>query len=262
MTDDTPLSFHDDQAQTGPVTCSRCETQLSEYWSIDGAVFCERCKDELLAERTSPDGATARVGKAFAYGLGGMIVGALVWYAVAKFADLQLGLIAILLGWLVGKGIHYGSEKRGGLGYQVLAVLITYIGIGAASVPFVFEGMDQEIAAMTDSLAAADTVAVGEIPVDSLSDSAIAAQLAQLDSAIASGKEVDAEAVPQGAAIAIALIALLMLTVTLPVLVVTQGGSLITGIIYAIALWEAWKFAQGSPPAVSGPHSVGGDATG
>ena len=261
MTDET-LSFHDDQAETGPVTCSRCETALSEYWSVDGAVCCERCKDELVAELTSPDGATARFGKAFAFGLAGMIAGALVWYAVAKFADLQLGLIAILLGWLVGKGIHYGSEKRGGIGYQVMAVVITYLGIGAASVPFVFEGMDQEVAALADTLAAADPLGMTPLPVDSLSDSAITAELARLDSAIAAGPQLEADAVGPGAALAIGIVALLLLTLTLPVLVVTQGGSIITGIIYAIALYEAWKFSAGGLPPISGPHPVGGEATG
>jgi hypothetical protein len=256
---DQPLSFHDDQAQSGPVTCSRCETQLTEYWSVDGAVCCERCKEEILAERTSSDGAVGRVGKAFAFGLGGMIAGALVWYAVAKFADLQLGLIAILLGWLVGKGIHYGSEKRGGIGYQLMAIVITYLGIGAASVPFVLEGWDEIAAQMSDSLAADTTVAV---PAAAMSDSAMAVELARLDSAIASGKQLEEEAVSPGAAVAVGLIALLMLTLTLPVLVVLNGGSLITGIIYAIALYEAWKFSAGTPLAVSGPHAVEGAAAG
>lgn len=261
MTDE-PLSFHDDQAHAGPVTCARCEKSLSEYWSIGGAVYCERCKDEIVAERTAPDGAAVRVGKAFAFGLGGMIAGAVVWYVVAKYMDMQLGLIAILLGWLVGKGIHYGSEKRGGLGYQIMAIVITYLGIGAAWVPFAFEGMGQEVAQVADSMAAADPVAPAAVAVDSMSDSAMNAELARLDSSIAAGKELQEDAIGPGAALATALIALILLTVSLPVIVVLNGGSFISAIIYAIALYEAWKFSAGDLPPISGPHPVEGAPTG
>ncbi|NPC69887.1 hypothetical protein HPP05_09010 [Corallococcus exiguus] len=46
-----------------------------------------------------------------------------------------LGLLLILAGWMVGTAVFKGSEERGGLGYQVLAVLLTYLALGAARVP-------------------------------------------------------------------------------------------------------------------------------
>jgi len=240
MTDET-LSFHDEPAAAGPATCSRCHLPISQYWSIDGGVYCERCMHEVLAQRTSSEGAGTRVVKALTFGLGGMLAGAIVWYAVAKYADLQIGLIAILLGWLVGKGIQHGSGKRGGLGYQLLAVTITYLGIGLASVPFVLEGAAEKPAVVADSLAGPATDA----------------EFATLDSAIGAGQELEHDANGPAAAIALGLLALVALAFTLPVLVVFKGGSLITGIIYAIALYEAWKHSRGVAPAVSGPHQVG-----
>ena len=245
MTDET-VSFHDEPTNAGPVTCFRCQARLSEYWSVStgvsSGVCCERCKDELLAERTSSVGATRRASKALLFGLGGMLAGAIVWYAVARYADFQAGIIAILLGWLVGKGIHYGSEKRGGLGYQLMAVVIAYLGIGLASVPFVIEGMSQNAAE------------VAEVPP---ADTSASAQLAGLDSAIAAGKELDQEATSPVAALAMGSLALVLLALTIPVRVVLHGGSLITGLIYAIALYEAWKFSRGVHYGASGPHQVG-----
>jgi hypothetical protein len=257
MTDE-PLSFHDDQAGSGPVTCSRCETPLSEYWSIDGAVYCERCKDEVVAERTSPEGATARVGKAFAYGVGGMLVGAGVWYGVAKITNLEIGLNAILLGWLVGKGVHLGSEKRGGLGYQVMAVLITYLGIGVAGVPFAIEGWNEAQQQMVDSLAVVDSASAPTVPMDSMTDAQLDAEIARLDSAIAAGKELEDEATPGALGVVVGLGALVVLALMVPVLSIIGGQSIIGILIYGFALWEAWKFAAGTPVVPSGPHPVGG----
>lgn len=249
MTDDT-LSF-DEAGAAGPATCSRCEAPLAEYWAVDGAVYCERCKDEVLAERQSPEGRGKRVLKALGLGLGGMLVGAAVWYAVAKLADLQIGIIAILLGWLVGKGVFFGSEKRGGLGYQLMAVLITYFGIGAAMAPFAMEEFASMARQHSDSVAAADSV-----PMTALSDSALDAELVAVDSAITARAAARQAAIPTGAAVAIGLVALVLGILALPILVIIGGGSLITLLIYAIALYEAWKFTRRVEPAVSGPHAV------
>src|SRR6478672_4224000 len=116
---DQGLSFHEGAAPSGHVNCSRCGTAVTEYWAVDGVVLCERCKVEVLLARESSEGRGGRITKALALGLGGALVGAAVWYAVAKFAHIELALIAILLAWLVGKGVFIGSGKRGGRGYQV-----------------------------------------------------------------------------------------------------------------------------------------------
>jgi hypothetical protein len=50
-----------------------------------------------------------------------------------------LGLIAVAVGWLVGKGIQWGTGGRGGILYQLLGVFITYFAIAAAYVPQVLQ---------------------------------------------------------------------------------------------------------------------------
>lgn len=256
---DQEISFDDGHAAAGPATCSRCETSLTEYWGVDGNVLCERCKDEVLAERSAPEGATGRVFKALGLGFGGMLVGATVWYLVGKFTGYEVGLIAILLGFLVGKGIFIGSGKRGGIGYQIMALLITYFGIGAGMAPMAFEQLSQGVEQTTDSLRAMDQGAAA--PATQLSDSAIDAELARLDSSLATAKEADANALPTGAAVAIAVIALLALIFSLPVLSV-MGGSIIGILIYGFALFEAFRLTRKIEPVVTGPHPVGAAAGG
>ena len=47
-----------------------------------------------------------------------------------------LGLIAVLVGWMVGKAVLAGSGNRGGRAFQVMAVALTYCAIVMSNVPF------------------------------------------------------------------------------------------------------------------------------
>ncbi|HEU4570709.1 MAG TPA: hypothetical protein VFS07_09065 [Gemmatimonadales bacterium] len=242
---DTPLSFDEGHAATGPVTCARCATPLDAYWSVGGHVLCERCKDEVVAVRASKGGAAGRVARALGLGVLGMLVGAGVWYGVARAFDLEVGLIAILLGWLVGKGVFVGSGRRGGLGYQVMAVLLTYFGIGLAYSPFALEAVKARIQ-------------VAAAPADSLTDQQVDAELARLDSSLAAGHRTDqASARPGPLMVVVGLGALVVAILALPVLIVV-GGGVISVLFYAIALFEAWRFTRAAPLPVSGPYPVGG----
>ena len=255
---DTPISFDDAPAPASNASCSRCGRSLTQYWALDGAVLCESCAEALKKERTSSDGAVGRVGKAFAFGVGGMLAGAAVWYAVARFAHIEAGPIAILLGWLVGKGIHLGSGKRGGLGYQVMAILLTYLGIGIAGVPFAIEGWNEAKQQMVDSLSVVDTTPRADPSAGLLSDSAQAAELSGLDSAIAAGKELESNATPGFMGLVVGIGALLVLALMVPVLSIIGGQSIIGVLIYCFALWQAWRAAAPTLPVVSGPHPVAG----
>ncbi len=68
--------------------------------------------------------------KAIGLGIGGGLAGGAVYTAVLALAQINAALITILIGWLVGKGVSKGCGGRGGVGYQILAVLITYLTIG------------------------------------------------------------------------------------------------------------------------------------
>jgi len=247
---DTPISFDDAPAPTSGASCSRCHRSLSSYWSLDGAVLCESCAQALREERTSGDGAVGRVGKAFGLGVGGMLVGAAVWYAVARATGWEIGYIAILLGWLVGKGIHRGSEKRGGLGYQVMAIVLTYLGIGIAKVPFEIQAQIEAGRQSFDSVAVAESAPRTE--------SEARAQLAELDSSLAAGKELEDDAQGGILGLASAFGAVILLALMIPFHSIIGGQSVIGILIYGFAIWQAWKVAARTDPVLSGPHPVAG----
>lgn len=191
--------------------CASCKAEIiDQYWSAGPAVLCGNCRDAVELGQTAPAAISARTGRfarALLFGLGGMLAGATVWYLIAKLANLQIGLIAILLGYLVGKGVFEGSGKRGGQRYQILAVILTYLGIGLAYLPFVLEGM-------------------------------------------------------QGESTAVAVIGSIYAVFTLPVLstIGDLPGGLISLLIYAFAIMEAWKLTRAARLELTGPFKVGGAA--
>ena len=105
----------------GKAICAACER------SLDGQPYCAACETELqqklAAGRASmppmppmapmapipPAGLLRPMAFAFAAGL----VGALAWYLTVRFTDYKLGLVAVGVGWLVGRGALFGAHGRG-----------------------------------------------------------------------------------------------------------------------------------------------------
>lgn len=124
-------------------TCASCGQAIwNVYYAVNGQVLCERCKTEveIHASEGSPAG---RFLRAAAYGIGAGAVGAAVWYGVAAATGLQVGIIAIVVGFLVGGAVRKGANGRGGWPYQALAVFLTYASIASARVPEIMTALRQ-----------------------------------------------------------------------------------------------------------------------
>ena len=101
------------------------------YYAAGNNVICPACYQQIAG-----GGAGAgfvRLLKAMALGIGGGLVGAAIWYTVRVLAKVEIGYIAIAVGALVGGGVELGSGNRGGRGYQLLAVFLTYLAVAADS---------------------------------------------------------------------------------------------------------------------------------
>ena len=70
---------------------------------------------------------------ATALGLLAGLAGAAIWYAVRKITDYEIGLIAIVVGLMVGVAVRKGSKGRGGWFYQALAMTLTYCCVCAST---------------------------------------------------------------------------------------------------------------------------------
>jgi hypothetical protein len=266
-----PIDFSDAAPAAEAPRCVGCNTPLTDtYWAINSQVVCDSCRSQ--AEHAAQHGTrSGGFGRALLFGIGGMLAGALVWYAVAKIANLEIGLIAILLGYLVGRGVHKGAGNRGGLKFQLLAVFLTYLGIGMAYVPFVIEAVVAEAKGNTSASTGDTTLGFTQAPTPGSAMAATGSpadsELARLDSLIQAAESNTADSAASQPVTARGMIvgigALLVGILSLPVLVVMGDfpGSIISIIIYAIAFMQAWKLTQGVQLEVSGPFKVGTPAT-
>lgn len=122
-------------------TCTGCGSTIADaYFELNGSVSRAGCKDRIVA---TPGGKTARelFLRAALYGGLAAVGGAVLWYLVAKLFGIELGLIAIVVGIAVGMAVRKGSAGRGGRPFQVMAVIITYLSVATANLPFVIEGL-------------------------------------------------------------------------------------------------------------------------
>ncbi len=112
----------------GAAACVMCRRQIQgAYFSTGGKTFCGPCRDRVVAQYGgSAGGGATRAVKAIGLGIGGGLVSAALISGIGIATGLQIGIISILAGFIVGRAVRMGSENRGGLGYQFLAAGITY----------------------------------------------------------------------------------------------------------------------------------------
>lgn len=113
-----------ERAQFTPKTCASCQSLIADsYYTVGGATVCPTCMSLRQVEQ-----APARPGaflRAALYGLGGGLAGSVV-YAIVLHMGFVIGVVSILVGWLVGKGVQRATGGRGGRRYQILALALTY----------------------------------------------------------------------------------------------------------------------------------------
>lgn len=147
----TDLQFDRADYATAPAAapaCALCQRPIdAAYFEANGQVTCAGCKDRIVAAHAGSAGPAGLV-KAAGAGLAGGIAGALLYYAVSALTGYEIGLIAVVVGMLVGKAVRWGSGDRGGPAYQAMAIAITYISIVSTYVPFLIaEAMREPVTA-------------------------------------------------------------------------------------------------------------------
>jgi hypothetical protein len=239
------VEYVDDDAAT--LVCGVCTQPVdATYFEVNGQPACSVCASEL--ERAHPGSSLLRgLGLSILAGVGAGILGALLYYAVLAMTGYEIGLIAIAVGWMVGHAVRWGSGRRGGRPYQVLAVVLTYVAIVSTYVPFV-------LAAAQESTPVTSTAPAGD---------------AQVPSAVASPTPTGASTSPQpsadagpgaptGAEMMMALGWFTVIVLALPFLAGFQN--IIGLLIIGIALFEAWKANRLVAIEVAGPFTREGGA--
>jgi len=109
--------------------CGRCQAALNESERVTAGdrVFCRTCYDILkLQLRTGVAAMSQDINYPLAAvgALLGGIVGALAWWGVAVLTKIGFGLVAVVIGLLVGHGtLRFAGGKRS-VGLQIMAVAV------------------------------------------------------------------------------------------------------------------------------------------
>jgi hypothetical protein len=129
MTGGEPLQFDRVEKQAADSVCSNCKRPLAGvYYQANTFTVCASCKELIEAEWNA--GTTgARLGRAFIWGVAAAALGAGIYFGFTAITGFELSLIAIAVGYIVGRAIRAGSGNRGGPAYQWLAVFLTYTSI-------------------------------------------------------------------------------------------------------------------------------------
>jgi len=248
-------------------TCRGCSRAINgEYYQLNGSIVCGSCRASL----DRPAGARwQRVLRATGLGTLAAIGGSLLYFAVAAITGREFGLVAIVVGYMVGMAVRKGSRGRGGWPYQTLAIGLTYLAIVTSYVPLIAKEFQKaaakDSARSTTAIPSADTITISARgpEVGRAADSAAAARRA--DSGFTVMQAGKPEGVPATHVRATRLGfgtfllgagALVLMAAMIPIL---AGFSNIIGIIIiGIAVFEAWKLNRRVKLTITGPYRVAG----
>jgi hypothetical protein len=163
-------------------------------------------------------------------GVGAGVVGAAIYYAAIAITHLEIGIVAILIGYMVGYPVRRGVNGRGGLRFQVLAAALTYLAVALAYTPLAIQ---EE---MREAKPAPQATAVAVPDVERPAPARPGKGRLVLDSIFFSG-----------------------LMLALPVLVVigSMPSGLISAVIVLLGMRQAWKMTGAPLMRVAGPYRVG-----
>src|SRR5438067_1756360 len=136
---DEPLAFDraepTAQAAAEVPACGACKRALGdEYFTLNEQPICGDCHHLVSTQLKEAKGFNAFM-RAAGFGAAAALGGSIAWYAVARITGMEIGLIAIAVGYMVGRSVRRGSRGPGGRRYQALAMLLTELSTTGSYLP-------------------------------------------------------------------------------------------------------------------------------
>lgn len=229
-------------AEMGAGGCPVCQQPLGdEYFRVNEAAVCRSCTEGMqqhLAQATT----SKRVIGALMFGVPAAIAGSLIYYAILAITGYEIGLVAIVIGFMVGAAVRKGTHNLGGRGFQFLAAGLTYIAIVTTYVPYILEGLAE--ADTTTEAAAQDGTEDANNPE------------ASEDGVVAAGTAGDpsAEELPPTTFGEFVLGITLLIGITLISPFLAGVENIIGLLIIGFGVYQAWKMNRRIELEISGPH--------
>jgi hypothetical protein len=234
--------------------CNACAAAIPDvYFEARGNVVCAPCRDKI--EAMFHQGSRLGRGiKAVLFGTIAAALGAILYYAIMRITGLNIGLVAVVVGLMVGGAVKAASGSRGGRFYQLLAVFLTYSAIVGMYVPEMLgvlrKGPHQNSPAqVADADGKPAPAPLEQAKLEAGRKDHAPAARAAVQPASALHKR------PNLGVVLLALGVLIGFAYAIPVLVAFQAP--ISGLIFGFALWEAWKINRRVQFAFNGPFRLG-----
>jgi hypothetical protein len=223
--------------------CASCSTPITDsYFTTGSNLLCERCHAALKEAKPAGSAPARMLGAFFLGGVAAIVAGGL-WLLVTELTGYEIGLIAIVVGFLVGGAVRMGARHAGGLFYQLLAVFLTYSAIVMTYVPAIateFENSEE----------------FRESVIAGFEEAQLAAE--ERDAA---ESDLAAEVDEDGAADTAQTVALAAWAIAIPVAFAAPflaGFENVIGIlIIGFALWQAWRMNARPKIDLKGPFRLG-----
>jgi hypothetical protein len=191
------------------------------------------CAERIQSGQQKPPAIS--LATAILYGAGAALAGCIIYAAVAVLLNIEIGIVAIAVGYMVGKAVRAGSRGLGGRPQQILAVLLTYFSITTSYVSvaiYAYAKNPQRFEQAQKSRKSID----GAKPAD--------AQAA------------DSSENPRRTGVAGALLGLFILLAAAPFFQLGSIGGFISLFIIFIGLQKAWRLTGRSELVVTGPYGA------
>jgi hypothetical protein len=261
--DAAPSNGEEDKPVVTPTAngkvCHACNHLFhGTFYTLQQMVYCEPCRNAMLEKPPTRTGMSTFM-KAGCLGYFAALAAAAVWATVTILTGYALGIIAIVVGLIVGAIVRKFSG--GGRRYQFLALFLTVTALAYATVPmFICEviknpEMRAEFTSAFEKGKAPpiQNDQVEPLPVDNKNEN-VPAEATTNNTPIAS-QQLEMPAKP--VEILLALLALVLAVVIGPYVLyaLTFVGNPMSFLFLGIALWEAWKLAAVRAPEFAGPFT-------
>ena len=129
-------------AKSGTDVCTSCnQTITGEYYRVNGSLACRHCTEQL--KNQIPKDHHAVFVRGLAFGLGGAILGLILYSTFSIVTGLEIGYVSLAVGWIIAKAIMMGSRGTGGRRYQIAAAVLTYGAVSMAALPVYFSQINK-----------------------------------------------------------------------------------------------------------------------
>ena len=119
--------------------CRSCRVRIDgEYFTVNQQPLCPSCRERVVRGLVLAGGSFSR---ALGFGVLAAAAGAALYYAVAALTGYELGIIAIVVGVVVGKAVRRGAGTLSHWSYRALGLGLTWASISATYLPPILESM-------------------------------------------------------------------------------------------------------------------------